>query len=137
MDYKLFINKYQPLRFNDFEIDNKMIDILKTLIHMNSLNILFIGGMGYGKTSLLNALIREYYDGFQESEYENNVLYINNLKEQGINYYRNDVKTFCQTCSAIKNKKKIVVLDDIIYSVASPHITPFCNLPDTALILSR
>jgi len=113
MDYKLFINKYQPLRFNDFEIDNKMIDILQTLITMNSLNILFIGGMGYGKTSLLNALIREYYNGFKESEYENNVLYINNLKEQGINYYRNDVKTFCQTCSAIKNKKKIVVLDDI------------------------
>ena len=69
--------------------------------------------MGYGKTSLLNALIREYYDGFQESEYQNNVLYINNLKEQGINYYRNDVKTFCQTCSSIKSKKKIVVLDDI------------------------
>jgi DNA polymerase III delta prime subunit len=113
MDYKLFINKYQPLRFTDFEIDNKMIDILKTLIHMNSLNILFIGGMGYGKTSLLNALIREYYHGFQESEYQNNVLYINNLKEQGINYYRNDVKTFCQTCSSIKNKKKIVILDDI------------------------
>ena len=113
MDYKLFINKYQPLRFSDFEVDNKMIDILQTLITMNSLNILFIGGMGYGKTSLLNALIREYYDGFKESEYENNVLYINNLKEQGINYYRNDVKTFCQTCSAIKNKKKIVVLDDI------------------------
>ena len=113
MDYKLFINKYQPLKFADFEIDNKMIDILQTLIHMNSLNILFIGGMGYGKTSLLNALIREYYEGFQESEYQNNVLYINNLKEQGINYYRNDVKTFCQTCSSIKNKKKIVVLDDI------------------------
>jgi DNA polymerase III delta prime subunit len=40
-------------------------------------------------------------------------MYINNLKEQGINYYRNDVKTFCQTCSAIKGKKKFVVLDDI------------------------
>ena len=35
------------------------------------------------------------------------------MKEQGINYYRTDVKTFCQTCSSIKNKKKIVVLDDI------------------------
>jgi replication factor C small subunit len=35
------------------------------------------------------------------------------LKEQGINYYRTDVKTFCQTCSTIKNKKKIIVLDDI------------------------
>jgi DNA polymerase-3 subunit gamma/tau len=41
------------------------------------------------------------------------VLFINNLKDQGINYYRTDVKTFCQTCSSIKNKKKIIVLDDI------------------------
>jgi DNA polymerase III delta prime subunit len=113
MEYKLFINKYQPLRFSDFEIDDKMIDILNTLININNLNILFIGGMGFGKTSLLNALIKEYYDGFKDTEYESNVLYINNLKEQGINYYRNDVKTFCQNCSTIKNKKKIVVLDDI------------------------
>jgi len=113
MDYKLFIHKYQPFRFADFEIDTKIISILKILIKMNNLNILLIGGMGYGKTSLLNAVIREYYDGFKESEYENNILYINNLKEQGINYYRNDVKTFCQNCSIIKNKKKIVILDDI------------------------
>jgi len=113
MDYKLFIHKYQPIRFSDFEIDNKIISVLNLLIKINSLNILFIGGMGYGKTSLLNAIIREYYDGFTDSEYENNILYINNLKEQGINYYRNDVKTFCQNCSIIKNKKKIVILDDI------------------------
>jgi DNA polymerase III delta prime subunit len=45
--------------------------------------------------------------------YQDNVLYINSLKEQGLNYYRNDVKTFCQTCCSVKNKKKIVVLDDI------------------------
>ena len=35
------------------------------------------------------------------------------MKEQGINYYRTEVKTFCQTCSSIKGKKKFVVLDDI------------------------
>jgi replication factor C subunit 2/4 len=69
--------------------------------------------MASGKTSLLNALIREYYIGYTPKEYEENVLYINNLKEQGINYYRTDVKTFCQTCSNIKNKKKIIILDDI------------------------
>ena len=40
-------------------------------------------------------------------------MYINSLKEQGINYYRTDVKTFCQTCSNVKNKRKIVILDDI------------------------
>jgi DNA polymerase III delta prime subunit len=69
--------------------------------------------MTSGKTSILNALIREYYSGLKPKEYEDNILYINSLKEQGINYYRTDVKTFCQTCSNIKGKKKFVVLDDI------------------------
>jgi DNA polymerase III delta prime subunit len=112
-ELKLFINKLKPIYFNDFGIDETIIEILNTLIIMNSLNILLIGDMASGKTSLLNALIREYYKNVEPKEYEENVLYINNLKEQGINYYRSDVKTFCQTCSSIKNKKKIVVLDDI------------------------
>lgn len=86
--------------------------MLKTLILIDDLNILLIGDMTSGKTTMLNALIREYYSGFTPKEYEENVLYINSLKEQGINYYRTDVKTFCQTCSNIKGKK-IVVLDDI------------------------
>ena len=110
---KLFVNKYQPLIFNDFGIDEEIIKILKTLILMDNLNILLIGDVASGKTSLLNSLIREYYIGHNPKEYEDNIMYINNLKEQGINYYRNDVKTFCQTCSAIKGKKKFVVLDDI------------------------
>jgi DNA polymerase III delta prime subunit len=110
---KLFIHKYQPLFFNDYSTDPQLIEILKTLIFIDNLNILFIGDIASGKTSLLNTLIREYYVGYVPKDYEENVLYINSLKEQGINYYRTDVKTFCQTCSSIKNKKKIVVLDDI------------------------
>ena len=115
MDNSLFMNKFQPLIFTDFDFDsdNEIVNILNTLIDMNNLNILFIGDMGSGKTSILNALIHEYYVGFTQNEYKDNILHINNLKEQGINYYRNDVKTFCQTCSSIKNKKKIVVLDDL------------------------
>ena len=113
IEEKLFIDKFQPIYFKDFEIDDKIIEILKTLINMDNLNILLIGDMASGKTSLLNAIIREYYAGSNPKDYEENVLYINSLKEQGINYYRSDVKTFCQTCSTIKNKKKIVVLDDI------------------------
>lgn len=113
LDNNLFINKYQPLYFKDFELDSEIVNILNTLMMMNKLNILFIGDVASGKTSLLNALIREYYNGYTPKEYEENILYINSLKEQGINYYRSDVKTFCQTCSSIKNKKKIIVLDDI------------------------
>jgi len=110
---KLFIHKYQPLYFNDFGDDNSIVNMLKTLILIDNLNVLIIGDMASGKTSLLNALIREYYIGYNPKDYEENVLYINSLKEQGINYYRTDVKTFCQTCSNIKNKKKIIILDDI------------------------
>jgi DNA polymerase III delta prime subunit len=110
----LFINKFQPIYFADFEINDNIMDILKTLIAMNNLNILFIGGIGYGKTSILNALIKEYYcSDIKHLNYSENILHINSLKEQGINYYRNDVKTFCQTSSMIKGKKKIIVLDDI------------------------
>jgi len=113
MEQPLFLNKYQPLYFNDFETDDEIIDILNTLINMNNLNILFIGDIGSGKTTFLNASIREYYKGYTYQQYHDNILHINSLKEQGINYYRNDVKTFCQTCSSIKGKKKIIVLDDI------------------------
>jgi len=112
-EHKLFINKYQPLYFDDFENDNEIIKMLKTLILIDNLNILLIGDTASGKTTLLNAIIREYYSGYTPKDYDENVLYINNLKEQGINYYRTDVKTFCQTSSNIKNKKKFIVLDDI------------------------
>jgi DNA polymerase III delta prime subunit len=110
---KLFVNKFQPLYFADFVSDNEVIKMLKTLIILDNLNILLIGDIASGKTTILNALIREYYSGITAKDYDENVLYINSLKEQGINYYRTDVKTFCQTCSNIKNKKKILVLDDI------------------------
>jgi DNA polymerase III delta prime subunit len=83
---------------------------MKSLISLNNLNILIIGDSGTGKTSIINSIIKEYYGN--DYNYDN-VLVLNSLKEQGIQYYRNDVKIFCQTCSLIKNKKKIVLLDDI------------------------
>ena len=112
---RLFIHKYQPVYFDDFGMESDVKQILETLIQMNNLNVLLSGNMASGKTSLLNSIVREYYkDKTTNSRvYNENILYINSLKEQGINYYRTDVKTFCQTCSTIKGKKKIVILDDI------------------------
>ncbi len=106
-----FLKKYQPVFFKDFTIDDAYIELLNTLIKMNNLNILLVGNSGCGKTSLLYATIREYY----QLDYipRQNVLYINNLKEQGIQYYRTEVKTFCQTPSMIFGKKKFIILDDI------------------------
>ena len=106
-----FIHKYQPTYFRDFEqLNPTTITLMQSLISLNNLNILIIGDSGTGKTSIINSIIKEYYGNDYNSD---NVLVLNSLKEQGIQYYRNDVKIFCQTCSLIKNKKKIVLLDDI------------------------
>jgi DNA polymerase III delta prime subunit len=110
---KLFLTKYQPQLFEQFNINSSVIDTLNELIKLNKLNILFIGDVGTGKTTFLNALVREYYKGISPEVYIPNMLPINSLKEQGINFCRNDVKTFCQTHSAINGKKKIILLDDI------------------------
>ena len=113
VENKLFINKFQPNSFEDFNMEDDTKKFLNTLISMDNLNILLVGDIASGKSSLLNIIIQEYYKDIDPREYQNNILYINSLKEQGINYYRTDVKTFCQTCSVIKGKKKIIILDDI------------------------
>ena len=106
-----FINKYQPQYFNHFEqLEPNVIKLLQTLISMNNLNILVIGDPGSGKTSLIYSIIREYYKMNYNSD---NILVLNSLKDQGISYYRNDLKIFCQTASLIHGFKKIVLLDDI------------------------
>jgi len=106
-----FLKKYRPKRYKDFVIDPEYIHLLNTLIKMNNLNFLLVGDSSCGKSSLLDATIREYYD--RDDIPKDNVLYINNLQEQGISYYRTEVKTFCQTPSSISGKKKFIVLDDI------------------------
>ena len=108
----IFINKYTPKEIEKFYLPENVIKSLNILIETNCLNILLVGGEGTGKTSILHAIVGKYYNTTQDN-YNENILYINNLHEQGINYYRSEVKTFCQTHSYIRGKKKIVMIDDI------------------------
>ena len=113
-DKSTFIKKYRPYRLADFYTNDKFKQAVDTLITVDDINILFIGNSNSGKTSLLNTLIREYYDlSPNDSLPENNIIFVNNLKEQGIQYFRNDMKTFCQSMSSIYGKKKLVLIDDI------------------------
>lgn len=109
-----FINKYKPYYIDDFYISNPLKKTIHTLIDIDNLNLLFVGNTCSGKTTLLYAIIREYYGLSQNDSFpEYNTLFINNLKEQGIQYFRNEMKTFCQSRSSIHGKKKIVIVDDI------------------------
>jgi DNA polymerase III delta prime subunit len=88
--------------------------MIRTLKEIDDMNLLILGNSGSGKTSMLYSLIREYY-GLNKTQGfpENNILFINNLKEQGIGYYRTEMKTFCQSHSSIYGKKKMIIVDDI------------------------
>ena len=105
-----FMQKYQPSKLKDFQIEEQLLDLITTFINIDNLNILFVADSGSGKSSIIFAIMREYYG---EKYDDSNILYINSLKEQGISFYRNDVKTFCQTKCSIPHKKKIIVLDDL------------------------
>ena len=109
-----FINKYKPRVLADFHFGNDLTQLLTTFIEIDALNLLVVGASNSGKTTLLYAIIREYY-GVEPNDpiLENNVLFINNLKEQGIQYYRSEMKTFCQLYSGIVGKKKLIVIDDL------------------------
>ena len=88
----------------DFLLKPDIITFLTYLLSSSNLNILINSCMGGGKTTLMNLLINEYY-GDVENKNEN-IMIINCLKEQGIQYYRNEVKNFCQTTSTIQKKKR-------------------------------
>jgi len=107
-----FIIKYKPKNLDDFIIEDDIKNTINLLIDVNEINILFVGDSGSGKTTLIDIIIHQYYDSNIELFNNENILYINTLKEQGIHYYRNEVKTFCQTRN-INKTKKFLIIDDI------------------------
>lgn len=109
-----FLTKYKPHTIDDFQFDIHTERALKAFIEMDDLNLLLYGNSNCGKTMLLECLVRTYYnlDKYMPLP-ENNIIYINNLKEYGVQYYRNEMKTFCQTKSIIRGKKKMIIIDDI------------------------
>ena len=105
-----FLYKYQPKTLDEFHLEEDFIELIKIHIEMDNLNILLVGNSGCGKTSLIQSIINTYYGDAYDPE---NILVINSIHDKGISYYRTHVKTFCQTCSLVKGKKKIIVLDDL------------------------
>jgi replication factor C subunit 2/4 len=109
----LLINKYKPKFIENVKnLDKNYIDLINILIKNSNINILITGKIGTGKSNVINIIVNKYYDTHIDINNNENILCINSLKEQGISYYRTELKTFCQTKSSLNNKKKCVILDD-------------------------
>jgi len=106
----MFLKKYQPTNLDDFNISDFTKEIINKYIKSDKLFFIIHGNSISGKTSLINVILKEYYGELKN----NNILFFNLLKENGINYYRNDLKTFCQINNVISNNlKKTIIFDDI------------------------
>jgi len=106
--------KYRPYYVSDFNMNDKFMKIYNTLRKIDDLNILFVGGENSGKTSLLYAVIRDYYGITKDESLPNTeIMFINNLREQGINYFRSELMTFCKSKCSMRGKKKLVIFDDM------------------------
>ena len=104
-----FIFKYKPKTLKDFLSNNNFKELITSYINIDELNIILFGDSGSGKTTLIECILKEYYkDNIRDCD----ILVINSLKEQGITFYRNEVKNFCQTIT-LSNKKKTIIIDDI------------------------
>lgn len=108
-----YLFKYKPKTLNDFHLSNDIQSIIQLFINNNYLLLLLVGESGTGKTALIECILDTYYANVNNDNKNNNTLIINNLSEQGIVYFRQDVYSFCQTNSTIPNKKKTIVLDDL------------------------
>lgn len=104
-----FLKKYKPTTLDDFNISEFTKQLVTSYINNSKLLFIIHGNSISGKTTLINTILNIYYN----NNINNNVLFCNLLKEQGINYYRNDLKNFCQINNINNKEKKTIIFDDI------------------------
>lgn len=111
---ELLADKCKPMNLEQFQLDSHTYRAIRTLVEMNNLNVLLYGSPCCGKTTLIDILVREYYGpATAMCAHPAQIMYINNLKEQGVRYYRTEMKSFCKSVSIIPGKKKLVIIDDL------------------------
>lgn len=108
-----FARKYAPRAFEDFFVPPETAGALARLIGADHVSALIVGESGTGKTSMANTMVSKYYEGTAPHEWSDNVRRISVLKDHSVNHYKSDIIFFCQTASGVREKKKVVVIDDV------------------------
>jgi len=114
---ELLINKYKPKKITDCYFDVNTMIILENFIANNNYNFIVQGDSGCGKSSAINILINNYYKS-NAFLINTNVCYITILKDQGVNFYKNDIKLFINNYTNNGYKKFIVIEDVELFSEA-------------------
>jgi len=113
----LLINKYKPTKIQDCYFNVNTMTILENFIANNNYNFIVQGESGSGKSSTINIIINKYFNS-NAFLINTNVCYITILKDQGVNFYKNDIKLFINNYTNNGYKKFIVIEDVELFSEA-------------------
>ena len=113
----LLINKYKPTKIQDCNFDVNTMTILENFIANTNYNFIVQGESGSGKSSTINIIINKYFNS-NAFLINTNVCYITILKDQGVNFYKNDIKLFINNYTNNGYKKFIVIEDVELFSEA-------------------
>lgn len=128
-----FLRLYKPNKIDDFNIEPIYKEIIDLYKEDNNLRFIINGNNSVGKTTLIKVILEEYY-GKKFSELKDDIIYINYMKDQGINYYRNELKQFCQINNFNKEIKNTIIIDDLdlinfnSQQIVKTYITNYKNI---------
>ena len=105
------LEKYIPKNINDINVSNSTCYMLDKIINSNNIQIIILGDIGSGKTILSNLILDKIYKNIKNKKYDDYVMSISLLKDQGMLYYKTELKNFCETLTNNKIKKTIFIED--------------------------
>ena len=103
----LLCESYKPNSLFQLSLPDDLEETIRMIAISANLNVLIVGDSGSGKTSLVDILS----SSFQSSDGKDKILHISSLQDQGISFYRTEVRTFCQTPCI--SGKKLLIIDDL------------------------
>jgi DNA polymerase III psi subunit len=102
-----FTEKYEPKAIENLPLDADFISLLQNMIKINDMKIIITSDDDYIKNILMNVILKSF------NVKDDEVLFISQIKDQGVTNIRYELKIFCQMPSTYIGKKKVLVLDDI------------------------
>ena len=105
------LEKYIPKNINDINLSNSTCYMLNKIIDSNNIQIIILGDIGSGKTILSNLILNKIYKNIECKKYDDYIMSISLLKDQGMLYYKTELKNFCETLTNNKIRKTIFIED--------------------------
>ena len=104
-----WVEKYRPNKLNDIKGQDKIVESLTNIIENNSFpHLLFYGGSGSGKTSVILSIIEQYYGKKKKLM----VMRLDASDDRGINSVRDEIKAFAEKKNYFQTGIKVIILDE-------------------------